>query len=258
MSLILEALKKSEQQRRIGQLPTLGSAPATPRRRRRWLPALLALVVLALASGWWLGREGGDPFLPAAAPEPAAPAVAAPASEAPAPEPAVEAAGVVEQASPALPGGAAADATAPAPVEPAPAPAPASHAAPPQRAAASTPPDTPAPAPAPGAPGEAAPAAVPAQAPPAPPPATGAATPHETLPLMWELPYATRRDLPAFTLNMHVYAADSAERFVILDGERHVEGDTIGEDGPRLAEIRADGLVLEFHGQRFLFPREGR
>ncbi|MCE3004624.1 MAG: hypothetical protein LW860_18305, partial [Xanthomonadaceae bacterium] len=66
MSLILEALRKSEQQRRLGEVPTLGSESAwatrrwhgAPSRAARW-PWLLAAVLLvgAAAAWWWLRRD---------------------------------------------------------------------------------------------------------------------------------------------------------------------------------------------------------
>jgi general secretion pathway protein B len=71
------------------------------------------------------------------------------------------------------------------------------------------------------------------------------------------LPYATRKGLPEITLTMHVYSADPRGRFVIVEGDRHMEGDTLG-GGVTLREIRPDGMVLDFHGQQFLYPRDGR
>ena len=44
---------------------------------------------------------------------------------------------------------------------------------------------------------------------------------------------------------------------IVLEGERHVEGDDLG-NGVVLHEISADGMVLDFKGQRFLYPRDGR
>lgn len=77
------------------------------------------------------------------------------------------------------------------------------------------------------------------------------------MPSVWELPYATRKDLPAIDLSMHVYSADPKQRFVVIKGDRHVEGDEIGQD-LILRAIRQDGLVLEYKGQAFFFPRNGR
>ncbi len=60
MSLILEALKKSEQQRRLGEAPTLGSPVLAVRRRRSLLPLFGTLIVIAIAAGWWLLRPRAD------------------------------------------------------------------------------------------------------------------------------------------------------------------------------------------------------
>ena len=93
-------------------------------------------------------------------------------------------------------------------------------------------------------------------APPATPPAA-AATPAATGPqLLWALPYAQRRGIPELKLSMHVYAAEPAQRFVIVNGNRQVEGDTF--EGLKLIEIRNDGIVLEREGLRFVYPRGGR
>lgn len=70
-----------------------------------------------------------------------------------------------------------------------------------------------------------------------------------------ELSFALRKDLPPIKLSMHVYSPDPAQRFVILNDSRLVEGDA--QEDLTLREIRPDGVVLEFHGQRFFFPRDG-
>jgi general secretion pathway protein B len=103
------------------------------------------------------------------------------------------------------------------------------------------------------------PAAPPANAQPVatPAPASNPQASGAALPTIWDLPFATRKDIPALDLSMHVYSADPKQRFVVLKGDRHVEGDEIA-DGLTLREIRQDGLVLEYKGQRFFFPRTGR
>ena len=57
MSLILEALKKSEAERRLGQAPGLMTPVAISRTsglRSRWLLVTGALLgAAALAAGWW-------------------------------------------------------------------------------------------------------------------------------------------------------------------------------------------------------------
>src|SRR5690348_3569228 len=76
MSLILEALKKSEANRRLGQAPDLGT-PFTPVRRGRSPLWAMLVIVLSLGMGlwWWFGRD-----TPAPAPAtPASPIATAPA-----------------------------------------------------------------------------------------------------------------------------------------------------------------------------------
>jgi general secretion pathway protein B len=96
---------------------------------------------------------------------------------------------------------------------------------------------------------------------PAAPPQPVAASPTTAtpsdVPLYYELPFNVRKDLPTLTVSMHVYAAVPAQRFVVVDGERKAEGESIKE-GLTLREIRSDGIVLEFRGQKFFYPRPGR
>lgn len=51
MSLIHEALKKAEEQRRLGEPPGLGTPFARPRPRRSLLPWLLAAIGVAVGAG---------------------------------------------------------------------------------------------------------------------------------------------------------------------------------------------------------------
>lgn len=70
----------------------------------------------------------------------------------------------------------------------------------------------------------------------------------------WELPLSVRRSLPDLTLTIHVYSPDEAERFVLINGERHVAGDEI--DGARIVDIRREGAIVDFRSHRFLLePR---
>jgi len=70
-----------------------------------------------------------------------------------------------------------------------------------------------------------------------------------------DLPPQLRRDLPQLNVTMQMYSADPARRFIVVDGARMKEGDNVRDVVVR--EIRASGVVLEFHGQRFLWPRPG-
>ena len=282
MSLILEALKKSERQRRLGEMPNLGTPVLAGRPRRSLLPWLAGAIVVAIAVSAWLRfvppAESITPApvdATASAPAASAPAAITPPPTAVAAAPPAPAAVLAQPATAAVkPGlrlpsgddrpGSVADAplsplvagprkppaAAPAAVAPVPKPALAAQPAKPVATPAAT--GTPK-APTPGANGASVAAATPAQATPRKPAAPAA----PALPSVWEMPYAVRKDLPALALTMHVFSSVAAERFVVVEGERHVEGDDLG-DGVTLREIRSDGIVLDFKGQRFVYPRDGR
>ncbi len=269
MSLILEALKKSERQRRLGESPSLGSPVMAVRRRRSVLPVLVVLIAIGLAALWWMQRKPAAPEVDSAVVTKAQVATetqpsAAPATAA-APAPPTNPVPPSEQkkvAVPALAGDrqasrreklrsgelVAADPQAGVAAtikesEPVSAADPAALAA--AMADATKPATT----------SERKEAV--AKAPPAQPlEAAPAATAGPTLKLMWELPLATRRSLPELKLSMHVFAAEPTQRFVIINGERRAEGDEFDE--LKLIEIRNDGVVFEHEGVRFLYPRGGR
>ena len=283
MSLILEALKKSEQQRRLGETPTFGTPAPLARRRRTLLPLLALMIVAALGVGWWLRHTPPaandatppQPAIPVAAatapvdatrqtpaqpPAKSKPVAAKPATTKPATQPPV-APPVLPMPTTDRPGS-----VAPLPAMPvatAPVATPgeavasgtgAPHPAGPPVAGPAAP-TTAVPTPPAGAPTKPAEnAAVPESKPTAPKRAAPAAP---VLPTVWDLPYSTRKDIPELALTMHVYSDQAADRFVVIKGERHVEGDDLG-DGVMLREITPDGMVLEFKGQRFVYPRAGR
>lgn len=133
MSLILEALRKSEAERRRGAAPDVATelpppAPARLARRPAWLLPALAVPVVALAAWWWLQRQD-TPHTPATAasshaapvaePLPAAPVVVAPplrVQEPAAPPPVAAPAPIASPTTPPTP-----PATPPAPAMPPPA-----------------------------------------------------------------------------------------------------------------------------------------
>lgn len=67
----------------------------------------------------------------------------------------------------------------------------------------------------------------------------------------WELPLSVRRNLPAMTLNIHVFSTEPDRRFVLVNGQRYVTGDLVA-DGVRLVDIRREGAILDFREHRFL------
>lgn len=62
-----------------------------------------------------------------------------------------------------------------------------------------------------------------------------------------EMPNDYRAGFPTLSVEVHVWDSSSAKRFVMINGQRYREGDTLAA-GPKLAEIAQDGLVLDYHG----------
>lgn len=253
MSLILEALRKSEAERRRGLPPDLRTElPPAARPSRGAFPAwgwiALALALAALALGFWMrmpSRSTGD---------------------APASQPASRTAADVAAASPASRGASDAPARLPdrTPASPADPPAGTASAREPEAdpasvvqianteppSAVATPrqdraePDTPTPLPV-APPVTSTDDAVPA------PPASRRATGDRVLDIA-ELDPDTRQALPPLKLSMHLWNEDAARRFVILDGRRLGEGDRIGEAS--IVRIERDGVLLEWQGRGIRIP----
>jgi len=70
----------------------------------------------------------------------------------------------------------------------------------------------------------------------------------------WELPDAVRADVPVMKFSVLVYAADPADRFVLIDGQRLAEGDSV-KPGLVVKEIRRDGVVFSYRLYQFLVER---
>jgi general secretion pathway protein B len=218
MSLILEALRKSEAERRRDSAPDLAlelppaptrPAPAAP----AWLWPVLAVAVALAALGGWLGSRPGRHAIAAPTPSPAAPIMPASADVpriVPRPNDARPPAGVATPAPVAA---------TPLPADPATTPQSTATA---DRAA----PSHPAPQSAPALP-------LPAAA------ATGT-------------PDIAATTLPPVKLSMHMWDADPARRFVILDGQRMAEGDRSG--GLSVVAIDRKGVTIERDGQRAHVP----
>lgn len=67
-----------------------------------------------------------------------------------------------------------------------------------------------------------------------------------------DMPAAYRAEFPPLSVDVHVYNADPQRRFVLVNGKRYREGDPLAE-GPRIAEIVADGLVVDWRNERVLY-----
>jgi general secretion pathway protein B len=216
MSYILEALKKAQAERQLGNAPTIHApqaaapAPVGVTASRRPLFVGLgagALVVAAGALVWWRQAPTSPPAAPASAPASAraAPAPVAPAAEA-----------LVVTAPPA-----------PAPVHER---APVRAAEPPVAAAV---PARPAPAP----------------AAPAPAPVAKAA-PEDSLPFLQQLPDAQQRDIPRVTFGGYMYSANAADRLLIVDKALRHEGEEVAP-GLVLEKLLPKAAVMNFRGLRY-------
>lgn len=74
------------------------------------------------------------------------------------------------------------------------------------------------------------------------------------VPLLDTLPLAFQQSLPALHMDVHGYTRDPAGRFVVINMQRYTKGDTLAA-GPTVVAIVPDGVILEYHGQKFLLPR---
>lgn len=253
MSYIVEALRRAEQERHLGEVPDVNSV-ATPlaneqRSRWPWLVAGALLAQVLLLGAWWVGRQPA----PVLTPEPLAAALEQPSAGWP-----NSASGVVIQPPTPLPGPRlvremTAAQEPPVMVRPDPAPAAARWAEP----AAPTTVDP-------------VPAGLTLQPPPAQPtdslgPAPGTGSVETDLGTIsmrsspetyGSLPAGYRRSLPNLHLDVHVFSTPVGESFVVINGRRYMAGDRLRE-GPQLEEITREGVVLRHNGRSFLLPLKG-
>jgi general secretion pathway protein B len=77
----------------------------------------------------------------------------------------------------------------------------------------------------------------------------------EVLPSINEINLTGAQALPELHLDVHVYATRPADRFVFINMRKYKEGTTL-QEGPVLEKIRRDGVVLNYQGVRFILPRQ--
>lgn len=72
-------------------------------------------------------------------------------------------------------------------------------------------------------------------------------------PEWFDLPRASSVGMPAISIDVHVYNDNPDRRFVLVNGQRRVEGDVL-DNGAVIERIAADGLILEWRGMRVARP----
>lgn len=234
MSLILDALRKSEAERRRGQPPglfadTVPALASVRSHRTAGIMGVIVVILLLVAAFYWPRPDAspspatqaslatdiepsgqtdltnGLPPLPAARPTPL-----------PQPPPAIAESGAIAPA--AVPAAASASAQViPKSALPASSPSPASEPSSAVDALVSMPP------------------------------------PEESIPPIAILGASERAALPPMKLSMHVWNSDASKRFAIIDGQRIAEGSLLGSSV--VEEIRRDGVVLNINGRRVLLSR---
>mgnify|MGYP000880555014 CR=1 FL=1 len=70
----------------------------------------------------------------------------------------------------------------------------------------------------------------------------------------WELPDAVRAEVPEIKFSVLVYASKPADRFVLINGQRFAEGDAV-QSGLEIKEIRREGVVFSYRLYQFLIKR---
>ncbi|TDJ34276.1 MAG: hypothetical protein E2O56_02470 [Gammaproteobacteria bacterium] len=291
MSYILEALKKSEARRRSGQPPDLTRMPpSTARRGGRWPMVLVTVLVLGAGSalGVWLATSGDPDGAPQTSSAPAGtastPETTAPGTTAPGKKTTTHVAvadrvrraagkrrpddtGKTEAARPddeaiandSAPEAVTSTSEAAAPVTGTNQSEPGTDAL----AEVSSPPDTETPA---------TEAIADVGSSPNPlddltalagerfeaknePEAQEPEVKEPGPPLVRELTWSFRSQLPPLALNVHMYTQDPAQRFVLINMRRYQEGDTMEDSGILVRQVVPEGVVLHLAGRDFLLGR---
>ncbi len=75
------------------------------------------------------------------------------------------------------------------------------------------------------------------------------------LPSLSELQTTGSLNIPELHVDLHVYHETASRRLVFINGTKYVQGQTITE-GPRIDLIRPDGVAMSFRGVEFLLSRD--
>ncbi len=239
MSYILDALRKSDQQRQQAKAPTLATAQSVPAPKpsrfafNAWLA--VALIGAGILIGWLQPWQAETPPAAPSAPFPVAtPPSAFQALPAPAAPPLA-----LPAASPRYPD---------ADVQREPGTPQRTEAASEPRAAVMPPSDLPPPTSKPAETKLSIPHA-PAGNPPASP-SPSSDPPERKLLSVAELPVEVRQEMPALLIAFHQYSSAPGERRVMVNNSVLRQGEFIAP-GLKLEQITPDGLVLSYRGYHF-------
>jgi uncharacterized protein YdiU (UPF0061 family) len=78
-------------------------------------------------------------------------------------------------------------------------------------------------------------------------------TPAKQYRLLYQLPFAVRKEIPEIKLNIHVYDEAPENRIAIINGTRFAIDDMI-TDQILLKDILVNGILLDFNGNEFFVP----
>jgi general secretion pathway protein B len=263
MSYILEALKKAQAERQLGDVPGIHAPTLQPVhaagsgegwRKPVWLAlAGLSIAVVALSVMVWRQTQTSTAASSAAVRStPATPAI--PPAPASVPTPSASTAIPAASAPFAEPPAVAASAPAPAPKPRKANPAPVDDIAAAKRPARkseqpapiASAPQKSAPASAPVSGSSAAPAAPAVAAVPSPPP-------EENLPGMQDLPEPIQRQIPAIAIGGYIYSKKAEDRLLLIDKVLRHEGEQVAP-GLTLEKLQPKSAVFSFKGYRYRVP----
>ncbi|MBS8239018.1 hypothetical protein DYI22_00690 [Marinobacter lipolyticus] len=232
MSYILDALRKSETERRQGKIPDLGQQVQLIHKPRKktlppavWIAGALLLNAAVLLVVFWPSLAGQA----ASGPDAAEP-TANPPAEAPAPPPV--------QSSPAEKAGSTADVMPSVEPKPVAVPDPMPRENEPAIVESGDPEPRLRPT-----------IIVPNRPMAAPGPSEPEAFPEQRVPHLVELPVPFQKSIPDLIFNSHIYASEPASRRVMINNQYMRVGDSFS--GIRVERITEDGVELSKNGRHF-------
>jgi general secretion pathway protein B len=251
MSILLEALRKSEKNQNQQEVPTIhsGDPSGTVTDPLNTGPLIMMLAVSLIASGWFVWRQyqAPDGFTPppvsVSSSRPSA--VVEPADK---PSARSNAAEQAAKAAPAANNVAAGNRT---PVETYSGPATSSSTSQPAAAGTQSTSDQSGS----GTGNANSQSAQPSPTNKKPSAETAQRDPLEPAPISyWELPDTVRESVPEIKFSVLVYASNPDDRFVLINGQRLAEGDSL-PSGPVVKEIQREGVIFSYRLYRFLVER---